>query len=107
MSACIPFAPARGSNYVVTATTTSQIITIGAGNHSIRVVNVGSVVGYFATYKASDETYTCTNKETPVAVTGSAGSTLIIEKPLDHDTIAFLADSTTTIMHFQPGEGGY
>jgi hypothetical protein len=106
MASDTPFAPARGKNQKVTATTTSQIITIGAGNHSIRVINAGSVVGYFVTYKASDETRACTANETPIAVAGAAGSVLVIEKPLDHDTIAFLADSTTTVLHFQPGEGG-
>lgn len=106
MSADTPFGPARGKNQKVTATTTSQLITIGAGNHSIRVINAGSVVGYFVTYKASDETRVCTAGETPIAVAGAAGSVLVIEKPLDHDTIAFLADSTTTVLHFQPGEGG-
>jgi hypothetical protein len=106
MASDTPFAPARGKNQKVTATTTSQTITIGAGNYSIRVINAGSVVGYFVTYKASEQTLACTANETPVAVAGAAGSVLVIEKPLDHDTIAFLADSTTTVMHFQPGEGG-
>lgn len=106
MAAGTPFKPARGKNQKVTATTTSQTITIGAGNLSIRVINAGAVVGYFVTYKASDETRACTNAETPIAVAGAAGSVLVIEKPLDHDTIAYLADSSTTVLHFQPGEGG-
>lgn len=55
--------------------------------------------------QASDEPgKQCTTAETPVAVSGGAGSVLVIEKPLDHDSIAYLADSTTTVMHFQPGE---
>lgn len=106
MSAESPFSPARGKNQKVTATTTSQLITIGAGNHSIRVINAGAVVGYFVTYKASDETRVCTVNETPIAVAGAAGSVIVIEKPLDHDTIAYLADTVTAVLHFQPGEGG-
>jgi hypothetical protein len=106
MSSDTPFNPARGKNQKVTATITSQAITIGGGSHSIRVINQGAVVGYFVTYKASDETRVCANTETPIAVAGAAGSVLVIEKPIDHDTIAFLADSVTTILHFQPGEGG-
>jgi hypothetical protein len=107
MTAGTPFKPARGKNQKVTATTTSQNITIGAGNLSIRVINAGSVVGYFVTFKLADEpTKACTANETPIAVAGAAGSVLVIEKPIDHDTIAFLSDSTTTVMHFQSGEGG-
>jgi streptogramin lyase len=101
-----PFQPRRGANQKVTATTTSQTITIGAGSKSIRALNAGAVVGYFVTYKASDETRTCTAADTPVGPAGAASSTMVIEKPQDHDTVAYLADSTTAVMHFQPGEGG-
>lgn len=105
MSSGSPFQPARGKNRKVTASTTSAIITCGAGNHAIRVVNQGAALGYFVTFKAADEPgKQCTNAETPVAVSGGYGSVLVIEKPLDHDSIAYLADSTTTVMHFQPGE---
>lgn len=105
MSSESPFQPARGKNRRVTASTTSAIITCGAGNRAIRVVNQGAVLGYFVTFKAADEPgKLCTNAETPVAVSGGTGSALVIEKPLDHDSIAYMADSTTTVMHFQPGE---
>ena len=105
MSSESPFQPRRGANQKVTASTTSATITCGKGNHAIRVVNQGSVLGYFVTFNSTDEpSKTCTNAETPVAVSGGAGSVLVIEKPLDHDSISYLADSTTTVMHFQPGE---
>lgn len=105
MSAESPFQPRRGANQKVTASTTSATITCGAGNHAIRIVNQGAVLGYFVTFKAVDEPgKVCTANETPIAVSGGAGSVLVIEKPLDHDSIAYLADSTTTILHFQPGE---
>lgn len=106
MTIASPFQPKRGANQKVTASTTSTAITIGAGNKSLRVLNAGAVVGYFVTYKASDETRTCTAADTPVGPAGAASSTMTIEKPQDHDTLAYLADSTTTVMHFQPGEGG-
>lgn len=106
MSAEGPFRPKRGANQKVTASTTSAAITIGEGSKSVRVLNSGTVVGYFCTYKASDGARTCTAAETPVGPAGAASSTLVIEKPQDHDTISYLADSTTTVMHFQPGEGG-
>ena len=106
MSTGTPFMPRRGANQKVTATIASQLITIGGGSKSIRVLNAGTVVAYFVTYKASDETIVCTNAQTAVGPAGSASSELIIEKPQDHDTLAYLADSTTTVLNFQPGEGG-
>lgn len=106
MSAGTPFKPKRGANQKVTATTTSQLITVGAGERSVRIINAGTIVGYFVCYKASDGARLATSNDTPIAVAGAAGSVLVIEKSLDDDTIAFIADSTTTIMHFQVGEGG-
>jgi hypothetical protein len=106
MTVASPFQPKRGGNSKQTATTTSQSITLGAGCKSLRVLNAGAVVGYFRTYQAGVEAPTCTNAEMPVGPAGAASSTVIIEKPQEHDTVCFLADSTTTVMHFQPGEGG-
>lgn len=107
MSATHSFSPARGKNQKVTASTTSAIITIGAGNRAIRAVNQGSQVGYFVTFKASDEPgKVCTAGETPLTISGDAGCVVVVEKPFDHDSIAYLADTSTTVMHFQPGEVG-
>ena len=106
MSVESAFQPKRGANQKVTASTTAALIAIGLGSKSIRVLNQGAVVVYFTTYKASDETRVCTNAETPVGPAGAASSTLIIEKPQDHDTISYLSDSATSVVHFQPGEGG-
>ena len=58
--------PRRGANQKVTATIASQLITIGGGSKSIRVLNAGTVVAYFVTYKASDETIVCTNAQSAV-----------------------------------------
>ena len=108
MSVASPFQPKRGSNKKVTATTTSQVATFGAGQKSLRILNSGAVVGYFRTFDsndAADAAIACTNLDTPVGPAGAASSTLVIEKPERHDSVAYLADSTTTVMHFQPGEG--
>jgi hypothetical protein len=105
MTIASAFQPKRGANQKVTATTTSQIITIGAGNKTIRALNVGAIVAYFVTYKASDETRVATVSDTPIGPAGAASSVTFIEKPMDHDTLAYIADSTTTIVNFQPGEG--
>jgi hypothetical protein len=105
MSVQSPFQPKRGANQKVTASTSSATITIGKGNKSLRVLNSGAVVGYFVTYDSVNETRTASNADTPVGPAGAASSTVIIEKPEAHDTVAYIADSTTTVMHFQPGEG--
>lgn len=102
-----PFQPKRGGNQKVTATTTSQNVTVGKGSKSLRILNSGAVVGYFVTFNITDEpSRVCANTDTPIGPAGAASSTLTIEKPEGHDTVAYLADSTTTVMHFQPGEGG-
>lgn len=106
MSVQSAFQPKRGGNKKVTASTTSATVAFGAGEKSLRILNAGSVVGYFRTFAASEGAATCTNADTPVGPGTSASSVLVIEKPEWHDSVAYLADSTTTVMHFQPGEGG-
>lgn len=106
MSVSSPFQPKKGANQKVTAAVGAAFITIGPGNKSLRIINAGAVLGYFRTYKNSDGAEVATAADTPIAVSGAAGSVLVIEKPGDHDSVSYLADSTTTVLHFQPGEGG-
>ena len=101
-----PFMPRRGGNQKVTASTTSAAVTIGPGELSLRVLNAGAVVGYFVTYDSTKETRTATSADTPIGPAGAASSTLVIQKPREHNTVAYLSDSATSVMHFQPGEGG-
>jgi len=108
MSVQSPFQPKRGANKKVTASTTSATVAIGKGQKSLRVLNSGAVVGYFRTFDSTDAVdaaIACTNTETPVGPAGAASSTVVIEKPEWHDSVAYLADSSTTVLHFQPGEG--
>ena len=106
MSITSPFQPRKGANQKVTASTTSAVITIGAGSKSVRAMNAGGQVVYFRTFRAADGVEVATSADTPVATSGAAGSVLIIEKPQDHDSIAYVADSATPTINFQPGEGG-
>lgn len=107
MTVASAFQPARGRNQRVTAGTTSANVTIGAGEKSLRVANASTVVVYFRTYRASDGAQVAANTDTPVLPAGAASSTIVIEKPQDHDTVAYIADSGTgNVIHFQPGEGG-
>lgn len=107
MAANTPFKAKRGANKKVTATTTSQTTTIGVGEKSLRVINAGTVVGYFVTYNSKVEAaISADNTQTPIAVAGAAGSVIVIEKDAAHDTIAYASDSSTAVLHFQVGEGG-
>lgn len=106
MTVSSAFQPQQGANQKVTASTSSASITIGAGTKSLRVVNAGAVVGYFRTYRAADGAKTASAADTPVLPASTASSTLVIEKPQDHDSVAYVSDSATTTLHFQPGEGG-
>lgn len=103
MTVASPFMPKQGSNQKVTAAITSATVSGVAGNKSLRIVNTGNVVVYVRT---GNGTVTATAADTPISAAGSAGSVLVIEKPQDHDVVAYLADSTTSVMHIQPGEGG-
>lgn len=106
MTVASAFRPARGQNQKVTASTTSANITCGKGSRSLRVLNAGTVVGYFRTYQAGDNSGTTASAaDTPVAVAGASGSVLVIEKSPEHDSVAYVSDSATTTLHFQPGEG--
>lgn len=107
MSTDTPFMPRRGANKKVTAGTTSASVAFGAGEKSLRVANASSVVIYFRTFDSvNDGAVTASNADTPVLPASAASSTLIIEKPMSHDSVAYIADSgTTNTVHFQPGEG--
>lgn len=107
MSTDTPFMPRRGGNKKVNATTTSATVVVGAGEKSLRVANAATSVIYFRTFDSTNETgVTATAADTPVLPASAASSTLIIEKPVSHDSVAFLAEAgTTNPVHFQPGEG--
>lgn len=110
MTVASPFRPARGKNQKQTATTTSASYTIGMGEKSVRFLNAGTVVVYVRTGRIGASfdgaTVVATSADTPVGPASSASSCLVIEKPAEHDTVAVLADSTTAVINFQPGEGG-
>ena len=106
MSADGAFRPKRGGNKRVTATTASQVVAIGAGERNVRILNEGSTTVFFVTFKASDGVRTASTTDTPVSISGGAGSVLIIEKPIDDDSLSYICASTTSVVNFQPGEGG-
>jgi hypothetical protein len=110
MTTASPFRASRGQNQKQTATTTSASYTCGLGNRSVRFVNTGTVPVYVRTGRIGASydgaTVVATAGDTVLGPVSSPASVLVIEKPPEHDTIAVLADSTTAVVFFQPGEGG-
>lgn len=98
MTALAPFKPHFGSNQIVTPAAASASVTIGFGDKSIRVCNTGANIGYFRT--GSGVTTATTGD-----VAMPSGAILIIEKPDDHDTLAYISAAGTTFQ-VMSGEGG-
>lgn len=100
------FKPARGANQKLSATTSTATALIGKGNRSIRFLNVGANVIYVRTYDSAKEPApTLSTTDTALGPSGSPGSVLVIEKPPEHDTLAYIAETGATTFHAQPGEG--
>lgn len=98
-----PFQPKYGSNQVLTPAAGSASVLIGAGNKTIRIRNTGAANPmFFRTGKAVDGTVTATTADVPV----SPGETVYIEKPQDHDTLAYISAAGTTC-NVMTGEGGF
>lgn len=96
-----PFKPHYGTNQVVAPAAASAFITIGKGDKSIRVVNSGAAIGYFRTGLVSDGAVAATVADVAV----DKGTSLVIEKPQDHDTLAHISPTGTTFQ-VMSGEGG-
>ena len=107
MTIASPFQPARGANQKITANTTAANVAIGKGSKSIRLLNTGANVIYFATYDStSSPAYVATAGDTPLGVSGSPGAVIVIEKHPEHDRMTYIAETGATVFHAQPGEGG-
>lgn len=99
------FTPARNSGQRVTSGAASATITIGKGNGAIRAVNLGATPAYFVTYDSTVETRVATVADTVLNGTAAGiGSDIVIDKAREHDTLAYIADSGTPVLHFQAGE---
>lgn len=97
-----PFKPHYGTNIVVTPAVASASSVLGKGDKSLRVENTGATnIGYFRTGNSADGAVTATTADVPV----SPGKIQIIEKPEDHDTVAYISAVGTTFQ-IMSGEGG-
>lgn len=94
-----PFQPAYGQNHTVSATTTSASVTLGAATKSLLLVNSGSQLVYV---RVGEGAQTATAADMPLR----AGSEVLIGKPNDALTVAYLAAAATSTLSIMPGEGG-
>lgn len=107
MTIASAFQPRKGANQKLTANITAAAATIGGGNRSLRFLNTGANVIFVRTYRAADGAETATNADTPIGPAGNPSAVLVIQKPQEHDTISYLAETGATVFHCTPGEGGY
>lgn len=98
------FAPKRGANQNLTATTTSQIATVGTGEKSLRIVNkAGGGDLFIYTYRATSSSDVRPASTADYCVV--AGQSSVITKYEFHDTVAYITDTGTAVFKLQPGEG--
>lgn len=93
-----PFQGINGANQIVTASSTSDSITINAASQSVRVINFSSNMCHIRIGVAPQ---TATSADTPVLPSQS----LILRKADGDDTIAYISEIGATL-HIQPGENG-
>lgn len=98
MAVYAPFNAKRGDNQVLTATATSQSVTIDAVAKSVRILNGGLSVAHV---RVGTGAQTATTADTPIL----GNSDLVISKGDGEDTLAYISAVGTTL-HVQTGEGG-
>lgn len=91
------FQPVKGSNQIVTPSTTSASTAINAVNKSVRFVNSGDNICHVRIGSGSQ---TATTSDIPLL----PQSSLVIGKGGGEETIAYISPFGTTL-HIQSGEG--
>lgn len=104
MSAFQPFSPRQGGNQNVTATTASQIVSIGRGEKQVRITCAAGG-GNVHVYHYSAANASMVRQATTADFCVMAGQSSVISKSDGHDTIAIVADTGTASVKIIPGEG--
>ena len=92
------FTPVFGSGQIISATTTSSSVTLSNKNESLCMSNIGSDAVYIKTGEGSA---TATNADYPVL----PGQQVTMMLPEGHDTVAALANATSSSVQVMVGEG--
>lgn len=97
-----PFLPKYGANTSVTVAAASSSTTIGFGSKSLLLTNIGANICYVRVYGSINGIVAATTADLPVP----AGTSRVIGKDQDHDSVATISASGTTLL-VMPGEGGF
>jgi hypothetical protein len=104
MTIAQPFSPRQGGNKNFSATTTSQIVTIGKGEKQVRVTCAAGG-GNLHVYHYNSANTSAVRAADTSDYCVMAGQTSTITKPDSHDTLAVVADAGTAAGKAIPGEG--
>ena len=95
-----PFMARYGAGQTVSTSVTSGTVTIGAGNKCLRLQNLDS----------TNTIHVRTSVDASTATTADVmlrpGQVIVIQKDMDHDTLAHIAASGTPSLRIEPGEAG-
>lgn len=93
-----PFSPKKGNNQSAGPSSSSNSKALSGQETAVRIVNYGANICFVRIGKGAQ---TASTADTPVL----AGTTIILAKASDDDTIAYVSASGTSI-YIQLGEGG-
>jgi hypothetical protein len=94
-----PFKPHYGTNQQVSVTASSSNSAINADDKSVRIVNSGLNLTYI---KVGTGAQTATSADLML----DSGNSIVIEKAMGENNIAYISASGTTLQ-IMTGEGGY
>ena len=97
MAAQTPFSPALGTNQILTATVVPQFIALHPKAKSVRVLNVGDVIGYV---RIGIGVTTASTADVPI----TSQTDVILYKGDDDNSLGYYSLGTT--LQVQVGEGG-
>jgi hypothetical protein len=95
-----PFMASYGAGQTVSTSVTSGTVTIGAGNKCLRLQNLDS------TNTIHVRTSVGASTATTADVMLRPGQVIVIQKNMDHDTVAHIATVGTPSLRIEPGEAG-
>jgi len=94
-----PFGPHYGSGVTVAPSGTSASSARGLGSKSLVITNLSTtVVSYVRTGQGAA---TATTADYPIL----PNTQIVLSKPQDHDTVAYVTGGSTGSLHIMAGEG--
>ena len=94
------FMPRYGAGQTIATAVTSGTTTIGAGNKCLRLQNLDSTNTIHVRTSVGSSTATTND------LMLRPGQVIVIQKDMDHDTVAYIATASTPSLRVEPGEAG-